>query len=49
MEENSRVTSDAGINSPDDLIIFVFDVITGNVVEPVVGLLSHVRLLKKRG
>ncbi len=33
---------------PDNFIVFVFDVITGNVVEPVFGCLSQVRPLKKR-
>ena len=44
-----RVALNFTLTDPDDFIIFIFNVITGHVVEPVFGLLCHLRLLKKRG
>lgn len=42
-----RVALNFTLTDPDDFIIFIFNVITGHVVEPVFGLLCHLRLLKK--
>ena len=41
------ITLNFTLADPDNFIIFILDIITGDVVEPVFGLLCHFRLLKK--